>query len=35
MRAGALTAADADVLGTQTFADWLAERANGTSVSRP
>jgi len=35
LRAGALTAEDADVLGTQTFADWLAARAGNREVSRP
>jgi uncharacterized protein YbjT (DUF2867 family) len=31
LRAGALTNSDADVLGTQTFAGWLAARAEATS----
>jgi uncharacterized protein YbjT (DUF2867 family) len=39
LRTGALTAEDADVLGTETFADWLAARTAGRSgpgaASRP
>jgi uncharacterized protein YbjT (DUF2867 family) len=35
LRAGALTAAHPDVRGTQTFADWLATRAEATAASRP
>jgi uncharacterized protein YbjT (DUF2867 family) len=35
LRAGALTTAHPDVLGTQTFADWLAARTEARAASRP